>query len=96
MTTSAAKLIPLLREAERRLRPLGEAPLWSSYDSGSAIADFVAMACEQLQAGDISDDVHKELWRIFAPTCDWDDVIGDVDLGNAIFDLIEQTRRRDS
>ena len=33
----------------------------------------------------IIDNELKKLWEIFAPTCDWDDFRGDVDLGDDIF-----------
>ena len=64
--------------------------IWSSYDSGSDIARVVLDCRKGIEQGTITLAQKKELWRIFAPTCDWDDVVGDVDLGNEIFALADR------
>lgn len=89
------ELLRLLVAAESKLRALGDQPIWSSYESGPAIADFVAHARMQIENDTITQAEKSELWGIFAPTCDWDDVIGDVQLGNDIFSILSGMYRRD-
>ncbi|MCP4592343.1 MAG: hypothetical protein GY842_16545 [bacterium] len=84
------RLCGLLLKAERRLRALGDKPVWSSYGSGPAIGDFVARARHLIEADKIDQATLEELWCIFAPTCDWDDVVGHVGLGQAVFDSLER------
>jgi hypothetical protein len=62
--------------------------LWSSYNSGSDLGKFLLECKEDIEQGTIDLAHKKELWGIFAPTCDWDDNVGDVDLGNEIFELV--------
>jgi hypothetical protein len=88
-------LLRLLVAAERKLRALGDEPVWSSYESGAAIADFVAHARRQIENDTITQPEKSELWGIFAPTSHWDDVIGDVQLGNDIFSILNGMYRRD-
>ncbi len=84
------KLYKLLELAENKFRELGEQPIWSSYDSGITLADFVAQRKKEIEDGVITLENKKELLCIFAPTCDWDDTVGDVGLGNRIFTLLEK------
>lgn len=86
-------LLRLLVAAEIKLLALGNKPVWSSYESGPAIANFVAEARVKIQNGTITRAEVSELWCIFAPTCDWDDVIGDVQLGEEIFSAIDSMYR---
>ena len=81
-------LCSLLKRAESKLRALGTGPIWSSFDSGVALADFVLKARSGIKNNAISPADKSQLWYIFAPTCDWDDTVGDVDLGNSIFALL--------
>jgi hypothetical protein len=66
-----------------------QGPIWSSYDSGRDIANFVLECRNAVEQRTITLAQKKELWGIFAPTCDWDDVVGDVNLGHAVFDLLD-------
>lgn len=88
-------LCRLLVEAEEKIRKLGSGPIWSSYESGIALAEFVANARRQIESGSIDTSTKSELWGIFAPTCDWDDTVGDVKLGNEIFELVDFLYRKD-
>lgn len=83
------ELVLLLRRAEAALRNLDPASIGSSYESGPAMADFIAAACVELESQTVTETTSSELWGIFAPTCDWDDTVGDVDLGNAIFEILD-------
>ena len=84
------RLCELLKRAEAKFRALGTGPIWSSYDSGIALADFVAKARSDIENETMSQENKSELWGIFAPTCDWDDTVGDVDLGNEVFSLVDR------
>ena len=86
--TLEGRLLRLLAIAEGRFRALGSGPVWSSYESGAALADFVACARAKIKDGTISPAEKSELWGIFAPTCDWDDTVADVQLGNDIFSIL--------
>lgn len=50
--------------------------IWSSYDSGTDIAQFILSCLSGIRAGILTLEQKKELWGIFAPTSDWDDVVG--------------------
>ena len=85
---SKRRLLKQLATAESKLRDLGDKPVWSAYESGRAMADFISHARDQIEKGTLTQADKSELWGIFAPTCDWDDVIGDPDLGNDIFSML--------
>lgn len=51
------------------------------------LARLIEQLAEQLDSED--EAVGKRLWRIFAPTCAWDDANGDSQLGEEVFHLIE-------
>jgi len=81
-------LCNLLEEAACKLDSFGKGPVWSSYESGGEMAKFLRNRIIDIENDYISREYQKELWGIFAPTCDWDDTTGDVNLGNHIFELI--------
>ena len=82
------KLVRMLVTAAARLEAV-QGPIWSSYESGRDIAGFVLECKNAIEQGTITLAQKRKLWTIFAPTCDWDDVVGDVILGNAIFEILE-------
>ena len=45
----------------------------------------------KLEKGD--DSVLEDLWIWFAPTCQWDDFVGDVDLGERIYQKIIKLKK---
>src|SRR5205807_1772337 len=67
-----------------------QGPIWSRYESGIQIGKFVIECRNAILKGTITSAQRRELWTIFAPTCDWDDVVGDVQLGNEIFGLLDK------
>jgi hypothetical protein len=83
------KLRHLLVAAGRRFAAV-RGPIWSSYETGSEIAQFVFQCKNDIEHGTLELFQKQELWGIFAPTRDWDDVVGDVELGNEIFALLEK------
>jgi hypothetical protein len=54
---------------------------------------FCLNASEKLAHGTLSSEEKKKLYFIFAPTCEWDDSVGDVELGNKIFEILDATYR---
>ncbi len=88
-TKDTSRLILRLTEGAEQFRALGIRPIWSSYRDSVTIAEFIGDAIEHLKAGSISQFTADELWGIFALTCDWDDCVGDCDLGQKIFEAIK-------
>jgi hypothetical protein len=88
------QLCRLLTVAAEKLAAV-QGPIWSSYDSGADIAKFVLECRDAIEQRTITLPQKEELWGIFAPTCDWDDVVGDVQLGNAVFELLERLYRKE-
>jgi hypothetical protein len=74
----------LLDAAARRFAAV-RGPIRSDYDSGSEIMQFVVECTHGIEHGTLDLDAEEELWRIFAPAGDWDNVVGDIELGNEIF-----------
>ena len=89
-TPDTTELRAVLRDASQRFRALGDRPIWSSYRDGIEIADFIDRSIEEIRLGTIPQSSANELWGIFAPTCDWDDCVGECELGQKAFDLIER------
>ena len=55
------------------------------------LANLIEQAAERLVAGDDSDG--RRLWRIFAPTCTWDDAGGDSRMGQETYEMIDSLIR---
>jgi hypothetical protein len=89
ISQDAARLCGLLVEAASKLVAI-QGPIWSSYDSGAKIADFVIECKKAVETDTITTSQKRELWSIFAPTCDWDDVVGDVLLGEEVYTLLNK------
>jgi hypothetical protein len=87
------KLCHLLATAARRLAAI-RGPIRSEYDTGSEISQFVLQCSKGIEHGNLEVAQHQELWRIFAPTGDWDAVVGDVELGNEVFALLYKVKSR--
>ena len=80
------KLISNLRIAIQKLKLLGKhQDLLSHYESAEDLAAFIEKQISLLTTGTISTPDLEELNLIFAPSSDWDDYVGDVDLGEDIF-----------
>jgi len=85
---SAPRLQELLTQAEERLREPDLSDTWSTL----TVPDFIRLvneARDELGRGELSAAKAAQLWVAFAPTCDWDDIVGDSVLGNEIFELID-------
>jgi len=82
------QLLALLRDAEQRLLSPSIDDTWSCLSRDQFIT-LVSTSRVEIAEGNLARPKAEELWHAFAPTCDWDDMVGDVELGNAIFELIE-------
>ena len=92
------KLRHLLTTAARRLAAV-QGPIRSDYEDGSEVAHFVLECRNGIEHGTLDLTQEEELVRIFAPSGDWDKVVGDEELGNEVFALLGKTlgqRREDS
>ena len=81
------RLSGLLRLAAEKLASL-HGPIWSSFDSGPEIAEFVSQCRLAIESGSLAEPQKTRLWQIFAPTGYWDDIMDDQELANAIFSLL--------
>jgi hypothetical protein len=56
-------------------------------------AKALSVAVTKFKGGDQT--VLNELWGYFAPTTEWDDLVGEegIDLGNSIFEVLNQMKR---
>jgi hypothetical protein len=83
-------LIELLHKAEIELSKWSggySAEYLSAEEFHSDLKDRIT----RLEKGDNS--VIEELWVWFAPTCQWDDFVGDVNLGNLIFEKLNEIKK---
>jgi hypothetical protein len=86
------KLRRLLGTTARRLAAV-RGPICSDYETGAEMAQFVLECSRRIEHGTLDAAQLQELWRFFAPTGDWDNVVGDVDLGNEVFTLLKNPCR---
>ena len=91
MSTSLPRLTRDLGKAADYFRSWGDTTDLFHDESGAEFADIVNRLAGKLQDGSINDDELKQLWLIFAPTCAWDDFRGEPDLGQGIFDMLQET-----
>jgi hypothetical protein len=47
---------------------------------------------KKLELGDLS--VIEDLWIWFAPTCQWDDFVGDINLGERVFQKLNRMKKK--
>lgn len=85
-----ARLCSKLEQAAVMLDAFGEGPIWSRYDSAPSLAQFIRWLICKIEDDSISAEEKDELWCIFAPTCDWDDTVGHVQMGEDIFGLVQR------
>lgn len=60
------------------------------FDSAENFHKTLKRAITDFELGDES--VINDLWNWFAPTCDWDDLVGDLNLGNRIFERLKELK----
>jgi hypothetical protein len=93
MKEQEKELIPLLHEAAQRWLAFGHQDIWSSDFYTDELGNFCNEAADKITKNAITDDEKKKLYFIFAPTCEWDDSVGDADFGNKIFECINALYR---
>jgi len=82
-------LISDLKKAEKILSEYSggySGEYWSAEEFHKDLVDRIS----KLENGD--EAVIEELWTWFAPTCEWDDFVGDVNLGERIFQQLNKRR----
>lgn len=79
-----------LKKAEKILAEYSGGYSGEHFSAEDFRTDFVDRI-EKFQKGDES--VIDELWLWFAPTCQWDDFVGDVELGNRIFKRLNKLKK---
>lgn len=52
----------------------------------------LSISISKLENGD--DTVIEELWIWFAPTCAWDDFVGDIELGELIWNKLDKLKKK--
>jgi len=93
MNEQEEQLILLLRQAAQHWLALGHQDIWDSDDYTDDLGNFCNEAAEKVAKNEISDAEKKRLYFIFAPTCEWDNSVGEVDLGNKIFGCLDALYR---
>jgi hypothetical protein len=83
-----AQLADLLGEALQKLRTRSFDDTWSHL-SLAQFSDLLSVSRAEISQNSLPASRAADLWHAFAPTSDWDDTVGDVELGNTIFELIE-------
>jgi len=84
-----AAICRLLVEAERAVRAQSEERPMDGFASNEEFADFIQRSREDLQRGRSSWLTRRKLMLAFASTSDWDDCVGDVELGDRVFSLLD-------
>ena len=93
MNKQKEQLIFLLRQAAQSWLAMGHQEIWDSEHFTDELGNFCNQAADKIETNAISDDEKKRLYFIFAPTCEWDDSVGEADLGNKIFGCLEALYR---
>jgi hypothetical protein len=84
--------VALLRAAADEMRAAGEAPYLGEHDKCAGLGRFITLKTDALARGDES--AARELWLVFAPTCDWDDAGGSHDVANEVFERLKRVYGR--
>jgi hypothetical protein len=85
------QLVSLLRAAATEMLAAGEAPYLGEHDTSAGLGQFIASKTDALSSGDES--AARDLWHVFAPTCDWDDAGGSRDVANEVFERLSRVYR---
>jgi hypothetical protein len=88
--TDREKLIPLLRQAATRWLSLGHQDIFGSDEYTDDLGNFCNRVADSLLTEGLSESDKRRVWRIFAPTCEWDDSVADVELGHQVWHLVDK------
>ena len=87
MNTKKYRLVTLLKHASALLKEQKSLSVKCLFnDVLETLANIIAAAADKILKNDMSDLI--VLWKIFAPTSDWDDVNENLELGDQIFSLL--------
>jgi len=89
LSPESAELKARLREAAELLARSGRDDAWS-HRTVTEFSELLQNAIRALDAGPLPPNLWSELRLAFAPTSDWDDLVGDVEIGNAVSGLLER------
>ncbi len=82
------RLCELLAKAEAAIEAQPRETWLEGFDNNATFAACVRDARHRLAADRVSWLGRQKLKLAFTPTSDWDDCVGDVALGNEIYDLL--------
>lgn len=89
---SISRVCELLQIAEKVLRANPDLPMaYTRFNHPDELANEIQKHRDNITKSDFS--TVKELSGIFAPTSEWDDCVGESDLANEIYQLLEEMRR---
>ncbi len=91
--TKISSLITDLKKAEKILSEYSGG-YSGEYLSTEEFHEDLIDRIKKLENGDES--VIEDLWIWFAPTCQWDDFVGDIDLGERIFQRLNKIKNKAS
>ena len=64
-------------------------PVWTHL-SHEEMKSLVSEAISKLEGECLDKELSDKIWKLFAPTCDWDDIGGNSKLGNSIFSSVNK------
>ena len=70
------------------VRGLSHERLMDGFETNKDFAEFLQDVSDRIASDRFSWIGRRKLYLAFAPTSDWDDCVGDVELGDRIFELI--------
>lgn len=89
---SIPRVCELLQIAEQVLRDNPDLPMaYTRFNHPDDLANEIQKHRDNIAKSDFS--TVKELSGIFAPTSEWDDCVGESELANEIYQLLEEMRR---
>ncbi len=90
--TTISRVCELLHIAEEVLRTNPDLPMtYTRFKHPNELAKIIQNNREKLLNTDLS--AIEELSTIFAPTGDWDDCVGESDLANEVYELLEEAKQ---
>ena len=94
--TNRTKISSLITDLEKAEKILSE---YSGGYSGehSSAEEFHTDLVDRIKKLENGDEtVIEDLWIWFAPTCQWDDFVGEIDLGERIFQRLNKIKNKAS
>lgn len=86
--TDKTQLLELLEKASSEMIRHDQLPYLGKFGTCAELGQYIAKLRAEVELG--NQHVLTNLWRIFAPTCDWDDAGGSPEIADAIYALIRR------